>query len=125
MKEKIKRFGSLCKKGSNEGLTKEENKEFKKLESLCEEDPAMIKQCLEFYRERWQKAQKSLDKIRKGFPEYINPVQNQSLHRAVLGAEMDTIEELNSKNEIPEQVALKIHSEIENKLRRLKYIKKD
>ena len=29
-----------------------------------------------------------------------------------------------SKNEIPEQVAMKIHDEIENRLRGLKYIKK-
>lgn len=32
MKEKIERLGILCRKGSSKGLTKEENKEFKKLE---------------------------------------------------------------------------------------------
>ena len=32
MKEKIKRFGILCKKGYSKGLTKKEDKEFKKLE---------------------------------------------------------------------------------------------
>lgn len=32
MKEKIERFGSLCKKGYSKGLTHEEDKEFKKLE---------------------------------------------------------------------------------------------
>lgn len=32
MEEKIKRFGVLCKKGSDKGLTQEEHREFKKLE---------------------------------------------------------------------------------------------
>jgi len=30
--EKITRLGVLCKKGQNQGLTREENREFKKLE---------------------------------------------------------------------------------------------
>ena len=32
LNEKIKRFGVLCKKGYSKGLTKKEDREFKKLE---------------------------------------------------------------------------------------------
>jgi len=32
MEEKIKRFGILCKRGNDKGLTKQEIREFKKLE---------------------------------------------------------------------------------------------
>jgi len=58
--EKISRFGVLCKRGASQGLTREENQEFKKLEKSISN--AMLKNELLFdsHIESFKKASKPL-----------------------------------------------------------------
>ena len=60
LKPKISRFGVLCKKGASQGLTREENQEFKRLEKSISN--AMLKDELLFdsHIESFREASKPL-----------------------------------------------------------------
>ena len=74
----------------------------------------IMEECQTFYKKRAELAMKQRRELEKHIS--MNKLQYKTLYRAVINAELETVEELASNGSIPESVALILKSDIDKKI---------